>query len=169
MDGVGPVAVSQVWTLPPDRQPSGFGTLGPAAWNALTWAIVLAAVAFPDAVPAVRSRFGTVGSMKESEAAQREPGAQAAGDALAASLLAAQRLLCALETGQSAGDVRLRLQLRYAAICTSLKLPAADRSRAAERLDRLIADAELARRGESGVQVHSADNAEPEAHWRDYL
>ncbi len=112
--------------------------------------------------------------MKESEPAQSEqappePGAQAAGDALAASLLAAQRLLCALETGQAAGDVRLRLQLRYAAICTSLKLPAADRARAAERLDRLIADAELARRGESGAQVHSADNAEPEARSRDYL
>ena len=160
----------------------------------MTWAIVLATVALPDAVPAVRSRFGKVESMKESEPAQSElaqselaqseqaqseqaqseqappePGAQAAGDALAASLLAAQRLLCALETGQTAGDVRLRLQLRYAAICTSLKLPAADRARAAERLDRLIADAELARRGEPGAQVHSADNAGPEARSRDYL
>lgn len=112
--------------------------------------------------------------MKESEPAQseqapQEPGAQAAADALAASLLAAQRLLCALETGRAAGDVRLRLQLRYAAICTSLKLPAADRARAAERLDRLIADAELARGGEPGAQVHSADNAEPGARSRDYL
>jgi hypothetical protein len=135
----------------------------------LTWAIVLATVAFPDAVPAVWSRFGKVEPMKESKPAQPEPDAEAAGDALAASLLAAQRLLCALETGQAAGDVRLRLQLRYAAICTSLKLPAADRARAAERLDRLIADAELARRGESGAQAHSADNAEPEARSRDYL
>ena len=81
--------------------------------------------------------------MTESEPAQPGRGAQAAGDTLAARLLAAQRLLCARDMD---GDVRLKLQLRYAAICTSLKLPSADRVRGAERLDRLIADAELASR-----------------------
>jgi hypothetical protein len=134
--------------------------------------IVPAAVSFPGCLPAVRSRFGTVGSMTESEPVPTERGAQAAGDALAARLLAAQRVLCALEMAEDAKDtrdVRLKLQLRYAAICTSLKLPAADRARAAERLDRLIADAELACRGESRAPVHSADNAEPEARSRDCL
>jgi hypothetical protein len=110
--------------------------------------------------------------MNESQPAQTEPGAQAAGDALAARLLAAQRVLCALETGEDAedaGNVRLKLQLRYAAICTSLKLPAADRVRAAERLDRLIADAELACGGASREPAHSADNAAPQARSRDCL
>lgn len=104
--------------------------------------------------------------MTESEPAQPEPGAQAAGDALAARLLAAQRLLWV--PGMD-GDVRLKLHLRYAAICTSLKLPAADRARAAERLDRLIADAEMARRGASRAQAHPADKAEPEVGSGDYL
>lgn len=113
--------------------------------------------------------------MTESEPAQPEPGAQAAGDVLASRLLAAQRLLCALEMAEDAqderdsGDVRLRLQLRYAAICTSLKLPAADRARAAERLDRLIADAELARRGVSAAQSQPADNTGSETRARDCL
>ncbi|HEX6931403.1 MAG TPA: hypothetical protein VF162_04610 [Streptosporangiaceae bacterium] len=110
--------------------------------------------------------------MTESEPAQPEPGAQPAGDTLAARLLAAQRLLCALDMGpdgQVASDVRLKLQLRYAAICTSLKLPAADRARAAERLDRLIADAEMARRGEFTAPAQSEDNADPEARSGDYL
>ena len=94
------------------------------------------------------------------------PGVHAAGDTLAARLLAAQRMLCELDTDS---DARLRLQLRYAAICTSLKLPSADRARGAERLDRLIADAELAISRDSGTQVYSADNAEPGASSRDYF
>jgi hypothetical protein len=117
-------------------------------------------------VPALLYRFGKVDSMTESEPAQPGRGAQPAGDTLADRLLAAQRLLCARDMD---GDVRLKLQLRYAAICTSLKLPSADRVRGAERLDRLIADAELAA-GQDGVaHVYSADNAEPDAGSRDYL
>lgn len=99
-------------------------------------------------------------------AGQPEPGAHAAGDTLAARLLAAQRMLCALDVDN---DARLRLQLRYAAICTSLKLPSADRARGAERLDRLIADAQLVIGQDSGAHVYSADNAEPGASSRDYL
>ena len=104
--------------------------------------------------------------MTESGAAQPGQGAQAAGDTLAARLLAAQRLLRARDMD---GDVRLKLQVRYAAICTSLKLPPADRVRGAERLDRLIADAELASGQDAVPHVYSADNAEPGAGSRDYL
>ena len=103
--------------------------------------------------------------MTRSEPAQPGPAAQAAGDALAERLRAVQRLLCTLDMNP---DVRLRLQLRYAAICTSLKLPSADRDRGAERLDRLIADAELQGRKESRSPI-SPDNAEPNAPSRDYL
>jgi hypothetical protein len=67
------------------------------------------------------------------------------------------------------GDVRLKLQVRYAAICTSLKLPSADRVRGAQRLDRLIDDAELASGQDAVAHVYSADNAEPRAGSRDYL
>jgi hypothetical protein len=86
--------------------------------------------------------------MAESESARSGLGSQADGaDALAARLLAAQRVLCALNADP---DVRMRLHLRFMAICTSLKMPAANRSRGAQRLDRLIADAERAPRGDSG-------------------
>ncbi len=133
---------------------------------------------FAASVLGLRHRFATVESMTESEpeqsagqppaqpAAEPGPGVHAAGDTLAARLLAAQRLLCALDSGS---DVRLRLQLRYAAICTSLKLPSADRARGEERLDRLIADAEAAFGERSGTHVYSADNAEPGAGSRDYF
>jgi len=43
--------------------------------------------------------------------------------------------------------VRVRLHLRFMAICTSLKMPGANRARGAQRLDRLIADAERAAGG----------------------
>lgn len=118
------------------------------------------AEAFPASVSVLRPWFGTVESMTESEPAQPGLGAQAAGDTLAARLLAAQRLLC---TPDLDSDVRLRLQLRYAAICTSLKLPSADRFRGAERLDRLIADAELVIGRDAAVHEYPADNAEPDA------
>lgn len=86
--------------------------------------------------------------MTESESAQQSGlGSQADGDALAAKLLAAQRVLCALNVDP---DVRIRLHLRFMAICTSLKMPAANRLRGAERLDRLMADAERALGGDSG-------------------
>jgi hypothetical protein len=83
--------------------------------------------------------------MTESDSAQPGPGKQPAGDDLAAKLLAVQRLLSELDVDP---DVRLRLHLRYMAICTSLKLPAANRARGALRLDQLTADAERARGGE---------------------
>ena len=71
--------------------------------------------------------------------------AEAAGsDELAASLLAAHRALATLGTES---DARIRLHLRFMAICTSLKLPGANRARGAQRLDRLMADAEKARAG----------------------
>jgi hypothetical protein len=90
--------------------------------------------------------------MTESESALPEPGKQAAADALAAKLLAVQRLLSRLDVDP---DVRLRLHLRYMAICTSLKLPAADRARGALRLDQLMADAERARDGDHQRQLHA--------------
>jgi hypothetical protein len=84
----------------------------------------------------------------ESESAQSGLGSQADGDdALAARLLAAQRVLCALNVDP---DVRTKLHLRFMAICTSLKMPAANRIRGAQRLEQLMADAERARGGDSG-------------------
>jgi len=93
-------------------------------------------------VSVAASRFGRVDAMTESESALPVPGKQPAADALAAKLLAVQRLLSALDVEP---DVRLRLHLRYMAICTSLKLPAANRTLGALRLDQLMADAERAR------------------------
>ncbi len=85
--------------------------------------------------------------MTESESARSELGRQADAEALAARLLAAQRVLCGLNVDP---DVRMRLHLRFMAICTSLKMPAANRLRGAQRLDRLMADAERARGAETG-------------------
>lgn len=97
----------------------------------------------PDSVLGQDSGFGRVDAMTESEPAQAKPGAQGPpGDALAARLLAAQRALSALNVDP---ETRLRLHLRYMAICTSLKMPGADKARGASRLDRLMADAEQAR------------------------
>jgi hypothetical protein len=98
--------------------------------------------------------------MTESEPAQPEPGRQPAADALAAKLRAVQRLLSGLDVDP---DVRLRLHLRYLAICTSLKLPGANRARGALRLEQLMADAERAR--DSDRQGHS--HAQPEPGHRD--
>jgi len=67
------------------------------------------------------------------------------GDPLAARLLAVQRVLRELSVDP---DMRVRLHLRYMAICTSLKLPGANRLKGAARLDRLVADAERASGGE---------------------
>src|SRR5258708_30196753 len=77
--------------------------------------------------------------MTEPEPALPVPGKQPAADALAAKLLAVQRLLSALDVEP---DVRLRRHLRYMAICTSLKLPAVNRTLGALRLDQLMAHAE---------------------------
>jgi hypothetical protein len=109
--------------------------------------------------PCLRARSGSLGVvpgrgiwqsgwMTESESAQSGLGSQADGDdALAARLLAAQRVLCALNVDP---EVRMRLHLRFMAICTSLKMPAANRIRGAQRLEQLMADAERARGGDSG-------------------
>jgi hypothetical protein len=86
--------------------------------------------------------------MSESEPAQPRLSAQAAdGDPLAERILVAYRALAALNADP---DVRQRLHLRLSAICTSLKMPGADRARSSRRLDRLMADAERARGGNAG-------------------
>ncbi|HVB42597.1 MAG TPA: hypothetical protein VNF47_07790 [Streptosporangiaceae bacterium] len=72
----------------------------------------------------------------------------AAGDALAARLLAAQRLLSALNVE---AEVRVQLHLRFMAICTALKMPGASLTRGAQRLDQLMADAERAQAQSSGM------------------
>jgi len=99
--------------------------------------------------------------MTESEPALPVPGKQPAADTLAAKLLAVQRLLSALDVEP---DVRLRLYLRYMAICTSLKLPAANRTLGALRLDQLMADAERAkddnRRGRLNARTERANRDE---------
>ncbi len=64
-----------------------------------------------------------------------------ADDALAAKLLAAHKLLATLTADP---EVKIRLQLRFNAICTALKLPGASKARGARRLDRLMADARRA-------------------------
>jgi len=64
-----------------------------------------------------------------------------ADDALAERLLAVQRVLTTLSADSEA---RIRLNLRFMAICTSLKTPGASRTRGLRRLDQLMADAERA-------------------------
>jgi hypothetical protein len=121
---------------------------------------------FAASVLALHHQFGKVEPMTESEPSEPGQGARAAGDTLAARLLAAQRLLCSLEMDD---DVRLRLQLRFAAICTSLKLPSADRDRLARRLDRLIADVERESGHGAVAESYASDNAEPGPGSRDYF
>ena len=82
--------------------------------------------------------------MTESEPDRPGLGTRAGNDPLASRLLAARRALSARDIDP---EVRTRLHLRFMAICTSLKTSAANRDRGAQRLDRLIADAEIARRG----------------------
>jgi hypothetical protein len=87
--------------------------------------------------------------MTESEPARSEPAArpsaeqiaQPSTDELAAKLLAVQRVLRRLKADP---DVRMKLHLRFMAICSSLKMPQADRLKGVQRLDRLMAEAELA-------------------------
>jgi hypothetical protein len=63
-------------------------------------------------------------------------------DGMAQKLLMAQRLLGSADL---AGDARIRMQRRLAAICDAMKGPSADVARNAWRLERLLAD--LARPG----------------------
>lgn len=132
-------------------------TILPAARDAAVWPFGSVRAGEGPGLPALRSgglgvmtgqRIWQSGWMTEFESAQSGLGSQADGDdALAARLLAAQRVLCALTADP---DVRMRLHLRFMAICTSLKMPAANRIRGAQRLDQLMADAERARGGDSG-------------------
>jgi hypothetical protein len=89
--------------------------------------------------------------MTETDPTRQGPslqaGALAADDPVAAALLVARRLLSRLD---AESDVRLRLHLRYMAICTSLKMPAASRARGAERLARLTAEIKAACAGHPG-------------------
>ena len=80
-------------------------------------------------------------------AAEAAAAADAADDELAVRLLAAHRFLATLNVEP---DVQIGLHLRFMAICSSLKMPGANRARGAERLDRFIADAERARGNASG-------------------
>jgi hypothetical protein len=75
--------------------------------------------------------------MSEVSSGEAEPAAKATGAALAASLLTAHRALAGLNV---ASDARIRLNLRFMAICTSLKLPGANPASCARRLDRLMTD-----------------------------
>jgi hypothetical protein len=72
-----------------------------------------------------------------------EPDARAGdeSDELAARLLSAHRLLAGLRV---AAEERIRLNLRFVAICTSLKMPGSSRDSCALRLDQLMAEAEQA-------------------------
>lgn len=97
--------------------------------------------------------------MTESEPDSRGLDAQAANDSLAARLLAARRALNARDIDP---DVRSRLHLRFRAICTSLKMPAANRRRLEQRLDRLIADAQVARRGTCAASARPVVPSDPE-------
>lgn len=67
-----------------------------------------------------------------------------AGDPLAARLLAVQKALAAL--GADSPD-RIRLNHRFVAICTALKMPGASRIRCIRRLNALMADADRVRAG----------------------
>jgi len=70
-------------------------------------------------------------------------------DVLAEKLRSVQRVLATLNADS---EVRIRLNLRFMAICTSLKMPGANAVRGIRRLDRLMADAELAQ-GRPGKEV----------------
>jgi hypothetical protein len=82
-----------------------------------------------------------------SESGPDNPAASAAGEPLAARLLAVQRALAGLAALGADAEARLRLNNRFAAICTALKMPGASRIRCIRRLDELMAEAEQVRAG----------------------
>jgi hypothetical protein len=85
--------------------------------------------------------------MSESEPeGATAPAGSAAGDPLAARLLAVQRALAALSVDADS-EARLRLNHRFAAICAALKMPGASRVRCIRRLNQLMAEAEQVRAG----------------------
>jgi len=71
--------------------------------------------------------------------------APAAADPLAARLLAVQRALSALAALGADSEARLRLNNRFMAICTALKMPGASRIHCIRRLNELMAEAEQVR------------------------
>jgi hypothetical protein len=93
--------------------------------------------------------FGRVGWVSGSQSDEADPRAGSAEDTtedvLADKLLAVQRVLATLNADS---EVQIRLNLRFMAICTSLKMPGASAVRGINRLDRLMADAKLAQRGQ---------------------
>jgi hypothetical protein len=91
-------------------------------------------------------------SGSESDEGESRPGSsdrassdRASEDALADKLLAVRRVLATLNADS---DAQIQLNLRFMAICTSLKRPGADAVRGINRLDRLIADAKLLQGGQ---------------------
>jgi hypothetical protein len=94
--------------------------------------------------------FGTLEQMM-SESEPESPAASAPGDPLAAKLLAVQRALAALGTESEGADpeARVRLNNRFMAICTALKMPGASGIRCIRRLNELLAEAEQVRAGNS--------------------
>ena len=87
--------------------------------------------------------------MGESEPESRA--STAPGDPLAARLLVVQRALAALSSESEGADpeTRVRLNNRFMAICTALKMPGASRIRCIRRLNELLAEAEQVRAGNS--------------------
>ena len=81
--------------------------------------------------------FGRVGDVS---------GPDSGDNVLAEKLLAVQRVLASLAVDS---DARIRLNLRFMAICASLKMPGTDVGRILRRLDRLMTDAQLAAGGGS--------------------
>lgn len=79
--------------------------------------------------------------MTEHEPARLDERGIDADDALAVRLRVAHKMLASLAMEPEA---KIRLQVRFVAICTALKLPGASKARGARRLDRLIAAAERA-------------------------
>jgi hypothetical protein len=68
-----------------------------------------------------------------------------AADPLAARLLAVQGALAGLAAAGADAEARLRLNNRFMAICTALKMPGASRIRCISRLNELMAEAEQVR------------------------
>ena len=90
-------------------------------------------------------------SGSQSDDAESRPGRadHASEDVLADKLLAVQRVLATLDADS---EVQIRLNLRFMAICTSLKVPGASAARGINRLDKLMADAKRAQ-GVRGKEV----------------
>jgi len=86
-------------------------------------------------------------SGSQSDEAESRPGRSesTSEDVLADKLLAVQRLLAKLNADS---EVQIRLNLRFRAICPTLKMPCANTARGINRLDKLMADARLAQGGQ---------------------